>query len=233
MHGIADRLNLMQRQLISRVRIVLDEIPPELSESAIGRMAQAGALVELAAEHAERSSRAGACLPNGRRPSPRARRPPKRPPSTRCCAAHRRPLISPSRRRTVASTRFSTSRTVAASCVSNPFRCISANATSREVMGSCPAQRVEDHPEQLALREPLPPLPPHLRHDGVGVIARSMMPDRGVEMQDVGAQLLQPALGLVDLARQLGTLLDQARPNLGDSSAIVCSTPIVCNTVEH
>jgi hypothetical protein len=33
--------------------------------------------------------------------------------------------------------RFLTSRTVAASCVSNPFRCINANATSREVIGSC------------------------------------------------------------------------------------------------
>jgi hypothetical protein len=50
MHGIADRLNLMQRQLISRVRIVLDEIPPELSESAIGRTVQADALVQLAAD---------------------------------------------------------------------------------------------------------------------------------------------------------------------------------------
>jgi hypothetical protein len=50
-----------------------------------------------------------------------------------------------------------------------------------------PAQRVEDHPERLALCEPLPPLPPQLRDDGVGMIAPVNDPDAGVQMQDVGA----------------------------------------------
>ena len=46
----ADRLKLMQRQLTSRVREALDDLPPELAESAIGRTVQAGVLVELAAD---------------------------------------------------------------------------------------------------------------------------------------------------------------------------------------
>ncbi len=39
-----------RRQLLYRVRAALDDTPPEISESAVGRMAQAGALVQLAAE---------------------------------------------------------------------------------------------------------------------------------------------------------------------------------------
>ena len=43
-------LRAMQRQLFSRVRNALDDVAPELAESAVGRMAQAGILVHLAAE---------------------------------------------------------------------------------------------------------------------------------------------------------------------------------------
>ena len=45
-----DRMRSMRRQLASRVRDALDETSPELAESAIGRMTQAGVLVQLAAE---------------------------------------------------------------------------------------------------------------------------------------------------------------------------------------
>lgn len=46
----AERLRAVRQQLLSRVRDALDDVPPEISESAIGRMTQAGALVQLAAE---------------------------------------------------------------------------------------------------------------------------------------------------------------------------------------
>ena len=46
----AARLRIVRHQLLSRVRDALDDVPPEISESAVGRMAQAGALVQLAAE---------------------------------------------------------------------------------------------------------------------------------------------------------------------------------------
>lgn len=46
----AERLFVMRRQLVSRVRDALDDTPPELAESAVGRMAQAGALVQIATE---------------------------------------------------------------------------------------------------------------------------------------------------------------------------------------
>lgn len=46
----AEQLFAMRRRLVSRVRAALDDTPPEISESAVGRMAQAGALVQLAAE---------------------------------------------------------------------------------------------------------------------------------------------------------------------------------------
>ena len=39
----------MRRQLMFRVSDALDDVSPELAESAVGRMAQAGVLVELAA----------------------------------------------------------------------------------------------------------------------------------------------------------------------------------------
>ena len=45
----ADRMRAMQRELASRVRNALDDVAPELAESAVGRMTQAGVLVELAA----------------------------------------------------------------------------------------------------------------------------------------------------------------------------------------
>ena len=50
MCGAADRMRAMRRQLSSRVRDALDDVAPELAESAVGRMAQAGVLVQLAAE---------------------------------------------------------------------------------------------------------------------------------------------------------------------------------------
>ena len=50
MHDSTDRLKLMQRQLAARVRDVLDDVPPELSGSAVGRTVQAGVLVRLAAD---------------------------------------------------------------------------------------------------------------------------------------------------------------------------------------
>jgi hypothetical protein len=50
MRDAADRLKLMRRRLLSRVRDALDDVSPELAESAVGRMAQAGVLVELAAQ---------------------------------------------------------------------------------------------------------------------------------------------------------------------------------------
>jgi hypothetical protein len=40
----------MRRQLVSRVHDALDDAPPEVAESAVGRMTQAGVLVQLAAE---------------------------------------------------------------------------------------------------------------------------------------------------------------------------------------
>ena len=42
-------MRAMRRQLMSRVSDALDDVTPELAESAVGRMAQAGVLVELAA----------------------------------------------------------------------------------------------------------------------------------------------------------------------------------------
>jgi hypothetical protein len=45
----ADRMRAMRRQLVSRVSDALDDVAPELAESAVGRMTQAGVLVELAA----------------------------------------------------------------------------------------------------------------------------------------------------------------------------------------
>lgn len=45
----SDRMRTMQRELASRVRNALDDVAPELAESAVGRMTQAGVLVELAA----------------------------------------------------------------------------------------------------------------------------------------------------------------------------------------
>jgi hypothetical protein len=50
MHDTSDRLRSMQRQLLIRVRVALDDVSPDIAESAIGRMAQAGVLVELAAQ---------------------------------------------------------------------------------------------------------------------------------------------------------------------------------------
>ena len=49
MTDAADRMRAMRRQLVSRVNDALDDVAPELAESAVGRMAQAGVLVELAA----------------------------------------------------------------------------------------------------------------------------------------------------------------------------------------
>jgi hypothetical protein len=49
MPEVADRLNVTTRQLMSRVRDALDDVAPEVAESAVGRMVQAGVLVELAA----------------------------------------------------------------------------------------------------------------------------------------------------------------------------------------
>ena len=46
----ADRMRAMRSQLVSRVSDALDDVSPELAESAVGRMAQAGVLVELAAQ---------------------------------------------------------------------------------------------------------------------------------------------------------------------------------------
>lgn len=46
----AEQLFAMRRRLVSRVRDALDDAPPEVSESAVGRMAQAGALVQIAVE---------------------------------------------------------------------------------------------------------------------------------------------------------------------------------------
>jgi hypothetical protein len=39
----------MHRQLVSRVRDALDDVAPDLAESAVGRAVQAGALVQMAA----------------------------------------------------------------------------------------------------------------------------------------------------------------------------------------
>lgn len=50
MTDAADRMRAMRRQLVSRVCDALDDISPDLAESAVGRMAQADVLVELAAE---------------------------------------------------------------------------------------------------------------------------------------------------------------------------------------
>jgi hypothetical protein len=49
MPDAADRVCAMRRQLVSRVSDALDDVSPELAESAVGRMTQAGVLVELAA----------------------------------------------------------------------------------------------------------------------------------------------------------------------------------------
>ena len=45
-----DRVRVMRRQLTSRIRDALDDTSPDLAESAVGRMTQAGVLVQLAAE---------------------------------------------------------------------------------------------------------------------------------------------------------------------------------------
>ena len=50
MTDAADRMRAMRRQLASRVRDALDDVTPELAECAVGRMTQAGVLVELAAQ---------------------------------------------------------------------------------------------------------------------------------------------------------------------------------------
>lgn len=50
MPDAAERICAMRRQLASRVRDALDDVSPELAESAVGRMSQAGVLIELAAE---------------------------------------------------------------------------------------------------------------------------------------------------------------------------------------
>jgi uncharacterized protein YidB (DUF937 family) len=49
MPEVADRLKATRRQLMSRVRDALDDVAPEVAESAVGRVVQAGVLVELAA----------------------------------------------------------------------------------------------------------------------------------------------------------------------------------------
>jgi hypothetical protein len=49
MQEAADRMRAMRRQLLSRVSDALDDVSPDLAESAVGRIAQAGVLVELAA----------------------------------------------------------------------------------------------------------------------------------------------------------------------------------------
>ena len=43
-------MRAMRRQLMSRVSDALDDVTPEFAQSAVGRMAQAGVLVELAAQ---------------------------------------------------------------------------------------------------------------------------------------------------------------------------------------
>jgi hypothetical protein len=48
MPEVADRVNATRRQLMSRVRDALDDVAPEVAESAVGRVVQAGVLVELA-----------------------------------------------------------------------------------------------------------------------------------------------------------------------------------------
>ena len=40
----------MRQRLVAQVRDALDDVSPDLAESAIGRITQAGVLVELAAE---------------------------------------------------------------------------------------------------------------------------------------------------------------------------------------
>ncbi len=50
MLNAAERMHVVRQQLIVQVRDALDDVSPELAESAIGRMTQAGVLVELAAE---------------------------------------------------------------------------------------------------------------------------------------------------------------------------------------
>lgn len=40
----------MRQRLVAQVRDALDDVSPDLAESAIGRVTQAGVLVELAAE---------------------------------------------------------------------------------------------------------------------------------------------------------------------------------------
>lgn len=42
--GAADRLNVTRRQLMSRVKDALDDAAPEVAESAVGRLIQAGVL---------------------------------------------------------------------------------------------------------------------------------------------------------------------------------------------
>ena len=49
MRNSIDRLELVRRQLLSRVREAIDDAPPEIAESAVGRMIQAGALIDFAA----------------------------------------------------------------------------------------------------------------------------------------------------------------------------------------
>ena len=48
MPEVADRLHVTRWQLMSRVREALDDAAPEVAESAVGRLIQAGVLVELA-----------------------------------------------------------------------------------------------------------------------------------------------------------------------------------------
>ena len=49
MRNSIDRLELVRRQLLSRVREAIDDAPPEIGESAVGRMIQAGGLIDFAA----------------------------------------------------------------------------------------------------------------------------------------------------------------------------------------
>ena len=49
MTDAADRMRAMRRQLVSRVSDALDDVAPELAEGAVGRITQAGVLIEIAA----------------------------------------------------------------------------------------------------------------------------------------------------------------------------------------
>lgn len=50
MSNAIDLLGMVRRQLLSRVRDAIDDAPPEVAESAVGKAVQAGALVEAALE---------------------------------------------------------------------------------------------------------------------------------------------------------------------------------------